>query len=151
MSRGRRRFSIERSRSAHCSVDQVLDRLLDATQWPAWQPEIVATSGPERVAIGDVVSGSARMLGFGVDGRSIALEVGNGVFEEDVVVGVSMKVRYEVRPDGDGCVVTHRLESMLPSGAMGRLLSFFLRRRLRQMQSKAVERLVAQSEAASRS
>ena len=124
-------------------------KLLDATDWPAWQPEIVSTAGPTRVAQGDVVAGSAQMLGFGVDGRSIALEVDENVFEEDVVVGVSMKVRYEVRPSPGGCVVVHRLESLLPSGPMGRLLSFFLRRRLRRMQATAVERLVAQSEAGS--
>lgn len=121
--------------------------LLDATTWPAWQPEIVATKGPTLVAEGDIVSGHARMLGFHVEGRSIAQEVGAGVFEEEVVVGVAMRVRYEVRPEPEGCRVTHRLESQLPSGLTGRLLSLFLRGRLRRMQKSAVERLVAQSEA----
>ena len=120
--------------------------LRDASKWPSWQPEIVATEGPSRVAPGDVVKGRARMLGFDVDGRSDAIEVGEGVFEEDVVVGVAMRVRYEVRPDPAGCVVIHRLESRLPSGVSGRLLAFFLRYRLRKMQKKAIERLVTQSE-----
>ena len=88
------------------------------------------------------------MLGFDVDGRSDALEVDEGIFEEDVVVGVAMRVRYEVRPDPAGCVVIHRLESRLPSGSFGRLLAFLLRYRLRKMQKKAIERLVAQSESA---
>ena len=137
--------------SARCSADEMMSRILDAGQWPAWQPEIVSTEGPARVAEGDVVSGRAKMLGFGVEGRSIALRADESTFEEDVVVGVAMRVRYEVRPQGDGCVVVHRIESSLPRGAMGRLLAFFLRGRLRRMQKMAVERLVAQSEAGSRS
>ncbi len=122
--------------------------LLDATSWPAWQPEIVATEGPKRVVVGDIVSGHARMLGFHVQGRSRALEVDESVFEEDVVVGVAMRVRYEVHPEGDGCRVVHRLESDMPRGLSGRLLSLFLRARLRRMQRTAIERLVAQSEVA---
>ena len=124
-----------------------MNHLLDATTWPAWQPEIVSTQGNRKVVAGDIVTGTARMLGFGVEGWSKAHEVEENVFEEDVVVGVGMKVRYEVRPDGDGCRVTHRLESNMPSGLSGRLLSAFLRGRLRKMQRTALERLVAQSEA----
>ena len=137
--------------AARCSVDEMMARLLDAGQWPAWQPEIVSTEGPARVQVGDIVSGRARMLGFGVEGRSVAVEVGEAAFEEDVVVGVALRVRYEVRPDPAGCLVVHRIESRLPEGMMGRLLAFFLRGRLRRMQKMAVERLVAQSEAGSRS
>ena len=122
--------------------------LLDSTAWPEWQPEIVATEGPKRVDRGDIVSGHAEMLGFHVQGRSRAVEVEEDVFEEDVVVGVAMRVRYEVHPEGNGCRVVHRLESEMPRGLSGRLLSLFLRGRLRRMQRTAVERLVAQSEAA---
>lgn len=125
-----------------------MTHLLDATTWPAWQPEIVTTEGPSKVVEGDLVSGTARMLGFNVEGRSVALRVEEQVFEEDVVVGVAMRVRYEVHPAGEGCRVVHHLESNLPTGVTGRLLSFFLRRRLKKMQRTAVERLVAQSEAA---
>ena len=120
--------------------------LLDATLWPSWQPEIVATEGPKRVAEGDIVSGHARMLGFHVEGRSRAVEVTEDVFEEDVVVGVAMRVRYEVYPEAGGCRVVHRLESQMPAGLTGRVLAFFLRGRLRRMQKSAVERLVTQSE-----
>ncbi len=139
---------IEKGLSAKCSPDEMMTYLLDATAWPSWQPEIVSTQGPERLKSGDVVSGHAEMLGFHVDGRSIALQVDENVFEEDVVVGVAMKVRYEVHPEEGGCRVVHRLESRLPGGIAGRLLSLFLRRRLRRMQSSAVAHLVAQSEAA---
>ena len=151
MTRARRTFTIETSMTAKCSVDDVMSRLLDASKWPAWQPEIIATEGPARVGRGDVVRGRARMLGFDVDGRSDALEVGEGVFEEDVIVGVSMRVRYEVRPESDGCLVIHQLESRLPAGVSGRLLAFLLRARLRKMQRTAIERLVTQSESASAS
>ena len=142
-----RSFIIEREAQARCSADLMMKHVLDATAWPAWQPEIVSTKGSKRVAEGEIVSGSARMLGFGVEGRSVALEVADDVFEEDVVVGVAMRVRYEVRPDGNGCRVTHRLESNMPTGLAGRLLSAFLRSRLKKMQKTALERLVAQSEA----
>lgn len=148
MRRRERTFVIEKGMPARCSAEQMMAYLLDATSWPAWQPEIVATEGPKRVDRGDMVTGHARMLGFHVQGRSLAVEVGDRVFEEDVVVGVAMRVRYEVHPDGDGCRVVHRLESEMPSGLTGRLLSLFLRGRLRRMQRTAVERLVAQSEVA---
>jgi hypothetical protein len=86
------------------------------------------------------------MLGFAVDGRGDAVAVGEHHFEEDVIVGVRMRVHYQVRPTPEGCVVSHRLESVLPQGVMGGVLSFFLRARLKRMQRVAVERLVAQSE-----
>lgn len=148
MGRHDRTFVTEKQMSARCSPDRMMGLLLDSTSWPEWQPEIVRTSGPRRVGRGDIVSGNARLLGFHVEGRSIAEQVEDDVFEEDVVVGVAMRVRYEVHADGSGCRVTHRLESRMPGGASGRLLSLFLRARLRRMQRSAVERLVAQSEAA---
>ena len=143
----RRSFAIERSVTVRSPAERVMGHLLDAGEWPAWQPEIISTQGPERIESGDVVSGRAQMLGFDVDGRSVAVEVSDGVFEEDVVVGVAMRVRYEVTPAPNGCVVTHRLESLLPGGVAGRLVAFLLRGRLRKMQRTAVERLAAQSEA----
>jgi hypothetical protein len=62
-----------------------------------------------------------------------------------------MTVRYEVRPSKDGCLVIHHLESRLPTGVSGRVLSLLLRARLKRMQKTALERLVAQSEAVSAS
>lgn len=122
--------------------------LLDPSTWPAWQPEITAAAGPAPLGEGDVVRGNARMLGFdGVEGRSVATSSGDKFFEEDVVVGIGMTIRYEVLPDGNGSVVVHRLESMLPAGPAGRLLSLMLRWRLRRLQRTALNRLAAQSEA----
>ena len=121
--------------------------ILDATSWPRWQPEIVSTEGPRRVSPGDVVRGHARMLGFHVEGHSTAADVARDGFEEDVIVGVRMRVRYQVTPDGDGARVTHRLTSELPRGIFGRILSFSLRWRLRAMQRAALRELVTQSEA----
>lgn len=147
MSQGSRTFVTEKGAPARCSPEQMMSYLLDATTWPAWQPEIVSTKGPRRVEEGDIVSGHARMLGFHVEGHSVAVEVADNVFEEDVVVGVAMKVRYEVHPHPDGCRVVHHLESQMPAGLTGRLLALFLRGRLRRMQKTSVERLVAQLEA----
>jgi hypothetical protein len=127
----------------------VIATILDPSTWPAWQPEIVSAAGPSRLERGGVVEGRARMLGFGVTGRSTAVEVGDLVFEEDVVVGVTMRLRFEVRPSSQGSVVTQRLTAELPGGFAGRLLGLLLRWRLRRMQRMALERLAAQAEGAS--
>lgn len=115
--------------------------------WPAWQPEIVETDGPERVDEGAVVRGRARMLGFDVQGHSTTRAVRPEVVEEDVIVGVHMVVRYELDEDEGGTTVTHRLELDPPRGVAGRLLALMLRRRLKRMQTTALRRLVLQAEA----
>jgi hypothetical protein len=134
------------TRLARCSPDAVLDRLLDPATWPAWQPEIVTASGPARLATGDAARGRARLLGFEVDGYSTAVDVASNAFEEDVVVGVRMHIRYELTPGPNGTVIAHRLTAVLPGGVAGRVLSWFLRRRLKGMQRQALERLAAQAE-----
>lgn len=124
-----------------------MSRVVTPSTWPAWQSEILATEGPQRVGPGDVVEGRARLLGFDVRGRSAAVEVDDRVFFEDVIVGVRMRIRYTVTPDGSGSVISHHMEADLPAGPLGRLLSVFLARRLRKMQSELLQRLCAQAEA----
>lgn len=124
-----------------------MDLILDPSSWPRWQPEIVATEGPARVASGDVVRGHATMLGFNVQGHSTAVETAPDVFVEDVIVGVRIRVTYATTPSGDGAVITHSLRSDLPTGIWGRVLSLFLRSRLRRMQRAALDELVRQAEA----
>jgi hypothetical protein len=142
-----RTFSLRRSARVAAHPDLVMGHVLDPSTWPAWQPEILSSDGPSPLSENDVVSGRAEMLGFvGVEGRSTATKVGEAVFEEHVVVGIGMRIRYEVQPDGEGAVITHHLESDLPRGVAGRMLSFLLRRRLRSLQRTALERLVLQSE-----
>ena len=123
-----------------------MDLILDPASWPRWQPEIVATEGPERLSPADVVRGRATMLGFNVQGHSTALEVAPDRFVEDVIVGVRMRVTYATAPSGDGATITHSLVSDLPTGLWGRVLSFFLRSRLRRMQRAALDELVRQAE-----
>ena len=126
----------------------VMSNLLDPETWPAWQPEIISSKGPSPLQKGDTVTGEARMLGFtGVEGRCAVVDAGDDFFEEDVVVGVGMRIRYEVKSDGTGSTVVHRLEADLPTGFSGRVLSFLLRRRLKRLQRTALERLAAQSQA----
>lgn len=124
-----------------------MDLILDPATWPRWQPEIVATEGPERLASSDVVRGRATMLGFNVQGHSTAIEVAPNTFVEDVIVGVRMRVTYVTAPSGEGATITHNLVSDLPTGLWGRVLSFFLRSRLRRMQRAALDELVRQAEA----
>ena len=141
------KFSIESQQVTRSSPDRVLGLILDPVSWPSWQPEIVTTRSP-RGADG-AVEGRARLLGFVVEGRSTPVSVGEAHFEEDVVVGVRMRVRYEVRPTSTGgATIVRRLNADLPGGFSGRILSFFLKRRLERMQSKVLDELVAQSELA---
>lgn len=115
--------------------------------WPRWQPEIVSTEGPQRLEEGDDVYGHAEMLGFRVEGSSKSAVVSTDAYEEDVIVGVRMRIRYEVgRDDAGRTVVTRTLSTLLPGGLAGRVLSFFLKRRLTRMQDGVVEELVRQAE-----
>jgi hypothetical protein len=120
--------------------------LLDSSRWPRWQPEIVTTVGPERVETGDVVRGHADLLGFGVAGRAAIEDVGANALTEDVLVGVRMRVTYEVRSEKGGCLVRSKIVTEAPTGLSGRVLGLLLRRRLRSMQRTALERLARLSE-----
>ena len=96
---------------------------------------------------GDVARGKAHMLGFHVDGHATAVDVGGSYIEQDVIVGIRMGIRYEVKPIEGGAMITHTLNAQMPSGISGRILAVFLRRRLRWLQRTALENLVLQSEA----
>ena len=142
-----RKLTIEVSRPVRCDPDAVMDLVRDPKTWPRWQPEIVSTEGPAPLQEGDDVYGHAEMLGFRVEGHSKSVAVAGGAYEEDVIVGVRMRIVYEVTADGSGTtVVTRRLSALLPGGFAGRVLSFFLRRRLTRMQNGVVEELVRQAE-----
>lgn len=143
------RFHIEKSALVRAERERVSELLMRPVTWPSWQPEILLTTGPDRVQVGSVVNGRASMMGFEVDGKNETLEVEEGTVTHEVVVGVGMRVTYEVSEEAGGVRITHRLMSDLPRGPAGRLLSFFLRARLRKMQRNVLENLVAQLEAPS--
>jgi hypothetical protein len=134
-------------RVARCRPDVVIRELLDASRWPQWQPEIVATVGPERVHVGDIVRGHADLLGFGVAGQAAIEEVPDDGLVEDVLVGVRMKVTYQVEPRGADSLVRATIVTEAPTGISGRVLGFLLRRRLRRMQRTALDRLTRLAEA----
>lgn len=142
----RRTYEISDTRAATCSPERIVQVLRDPKTWPEWQSEIVTTSGSSPLHSGDEVEGRAQLLGFEVDGRSRTIEANRASFVEDVIVGVRMRVEYDVRPGPDGATVTRRLTAYLPGGISGRVLSFFLTRRLRAMQKGVLEALVAQAE-----
>ena len=138
---------MEVSRAARCEPRAVIDLVRDPSTWPTWQPEILSTEGPERLEPDDDVYGHASMLGFRVEGHSKSIVATDDVYEEDVVVGVRMRISYRAAPDARGnTVVTRTLVAELPGGLAGRVLSFFLRRRLTRMQNGVVEELVRQAE-----
>ncbi|MGH2806541.1 MAG: SRPBCC family protein [Actinomycetota bacterium] len=138
-------FEISHSRDADCSPDLLIKRILDPATWPEWQPEILSTEASGPLAQGSTVNGRARLLGFVVDGRSTTAATGDHYHEEDVIVGVRMRVHYEVEETPRGARVTRRLTAYLPGGFSGRVLSFFLKRRLRSMQVGVLESLVDQA------
>lgn len=140
-------MTIEVSRVARCEPEAVLELVRDPKTWPRWQPEIVSTEGPAPLNEGDDVYGHAEMLGFDVEGHSKTVSVTADAYEEDVIVGVRMRITYEMSRDASGrTVVTRRLSALLPGGLAGRILSFFLKRRLTRMQNGVVEELVRQAE-----
>jgi Polyketide cyclase / dehydrase and lipid transport len=147
----RRSFVTESHREIASPPEVLLNTILAPATWPRWQSEILSTNGNERLSTGDVVSGRARLLGFEVDGSSTAIEIQDSSYEQDVIVGVKMRVRYEINPSSNGAVVKHRLASDLPAGVSGRVLSFFLTRRLRRMQRDLLKGLAAQTESVERS
>ena len=141
----------ESHREIESPPEVLLNTILAPATWPRWQSEILTTTGTDRLSTGDVVTGRARLLGFEVDGSSTAIEIEDSSYEQDVIVGVKMRVRYEISPSSDGAVVKHRLASDLPAGVSGRVLSFFLTRRLKKMQRDLLEGLAAQTESVERS
>ena len=118
------------------SAAAVVAQLRDPSTWPAWQAEISRAAGPAPLNDGDHVVGDARMLGFAVGGRADVVAAGDHTVEHDVIVGIRMNVRYTLEPGDDGWVLTHRLTAELPRGLSGRVLSVFLKRRLRRMQRR---------------
>lgn len=113
--------------------------------WPEWQSEIVAVDGSQILDEGDVVDGDARLLGFDVTGRSTVLKVAGDAFEEDVIVGVRMRVSYRVTPTASGSTITHRIKADLPSGIAGSVLSLLLGWRLKRMQKSLLAALSEQA------
>lgn len=135
------RFRTSRSVRTVASPARLLALIGDASTWPDWQPEILSAAGARELAPGDSVLGDAKMLGFRVAGRADITNVGPSSLEQDVIVGIRMKVRYEAAPAGDGAFLTHTLEAEMPTGVSGRVLALFLRYRLRRMQTKLLENL----------
>jgi hypothetical protein len=58
---------------------------------------------------GDLVRGHADLLGFGVAGQAAIEDVEGRSFTEDVLVGVRMRVSYEVLDDDGGCKVKAKI------------------------------------------
>lgn len=140
-------FVTSRSKATGCSPDAVLDLVRRPATWPDWQMEIVSAEGPEVLEVGDVATGHASMLGFNVHGQAVAQHSTPDTFRHFVVVGVGMTVSYDVQETANGAILTHTIESALPTGPLGALLSFFLKRRLKRMQARLIDELVAQAEA----
>lgn len=139
-------FETESSQSISVSPERVRERIEAWESWPEWQSEILETEQPRWLEPHQVVHGKARLLGFDVHGRSLTLQANEKGFEQDVVVGVRMSVRYSVEGAGGGSVVTHRLRADLPGGLAGAVLSVLLSRRLKKMQTDLLKNLKAQLE-----
>jgi hypothetical protein len=141
----RKTLSLARSKVADAHPEAIMALLLDPSSWPRWQPEIGSAEGPRPLSTGDVATGRANMLGFRVLGRSTTLDASDDFFEQDVIVGVRMRIRYEVERSGETSLITHKLDCDLPSGILGRILSFFLVPRLKRLQETALDQLASRS------
>jgi Polyketide cyclase / dehydrase and lipid transport len=141
-----RTFVIESHRVTSSGPDEVMSLILDPASWSSWQSEIVVAEGPKQAGSGSVARGRARLLGFAVHGHSTAVEVEPATYDHDVIVGVRMRVRYRVDETENGTLITHRMSADLPGGLSGRLLSLFLRGRLRRLQKRALANLARRSE-----
>jgi hypothetical protein len=134
-------WSTSSTREVAAAPADVARLIRDASTWPEWQPEITKSSGSAELGPGDVVQGDAEMLGFKVAGRADIRSADTSAVDQDVIVGIRMRVTYEFSSTANGTAITHRLEAELPRGMSGRLLSLFLRSRLRRMQRKLLENL----------
>jgi len=142
-------LSYTSSKKTKAPLVALMHRIARPHTWPDWQAEIVAMEGPEQVATGDIVHGTAKLLGFHVVGNSYMTAVDDSSLSEDVIVGVRMRIHYEVTDSGSERIVTRRIEATLPRGLSGRVLTFLLRRRLVKMQERLLDDLVGQAEAGS--
>jgi hypothetical protein len=145
----RRTLEIRRSLVTSSAPEVLYRHIIDPMTWPQWQSEILSVEDHGPLVTGDVTRGEADLLGFEVHGHSTATEVTAARFEEEVIVGVRMRIRYDVRAEGTGTVVNHHIVADLPGGACGSVLSLFLKWRLRRMQRTALEGLARQSEGTS--
>lgn len=136
-----RTFVTEETRLIRATPDVVIAQLRSPDSRAKWQSEIVRLTGPDGLSVGDSVEGVADMLGFLVEGQATTTELARDHYEEDVIVGVRMRIRFEVAPDGDGVLVKHTLTSKLPGGLSGRVLSALLKGRLRKMQRDSLANL----------
>lgn len=141
-----RSFETESSTAISAPAEQIRTRIAAWETWPQWQSEILETEQPRWAEPREIVHGKARLLGFDVHGRSLTTVSDSTRFEQDVVVGVRMRVLYSIEQRDDACVVTHRLSADLPGGLAGRALSIVLARRLRKMQVDLLTRLKSQLE-----
>ena len=148
MERGRSHYRIQDHVDTRASKNRVMDLVLSPRTWPRWQAEIKTIEGPDRIEDGDQVSGDAELVGYRVQGRSDAHVVDDGLFIEDVIVGVRMVITYEVKNTPSGTRITRTLEADLPRGILGNVLSVVLRAKLRKMQKRLLEELASQAEAA---
>src|SRR5687767_4598966 len=140
----RREFSLKASRGSSAPPNAIMARLARPATWPDWVPEITSTESEPVVGAGDDVEGLAEMLGFRVNGRARVTEVTGTRFVQDVVIGVRIVASYEVEASGQGSIIHHELLVSAPRGPAGRILTFFLRGRLRAMQKRLLHNLSSQ-------
>jgi hypothetical protein len=134
-------WSTSSTRFVRARRQKIVGTIRDANSWPEWQPEITRSSGESVLNAGDIVQGDAEMLGFKVAGRADITFADRNAFEQDVMVGIRMRVVYGFTEVADGTAVTHELLAELPRGLSGRILSLFLRCRLRRMQQRLLDNI----------
>src|SRR3712207_4805235 len=88
-------WSTSSTRVIESETAEVAAMIRDALAWPEWPPESTRSAVPREFDAGDVVQGDAEMLGVKVAGRADITGACRVAMEQDVIVGIRMKVRYE--------------------------------------------------------
>jgi hypothetical protein len=118
--------------------------LADLSSRPTWLAELRRVDAPSGPAVvGTRFTGESSLLFHDFAGASEVVTATPGrALEEHVVLGAHMVSRWTLDHDGASTTrVTHVIEIDFPTGPLGRLERWLLRRRLAQLQRRSLRAL----------
>ncbi len=138
-----RPLKVTRSARLDASTDAAYSFLADGRRRPDWLRELAWTDAPAReLKQGDRFRGRTSLLLHSFLGESTVVRADPGhALVEEVVIGARFTSTWEVRPDGAGTSLSHAIEVDFPSGPLGLIARWILRRRLAVMQRHSLSAL----------
>jgi len=142
-----RPLKLARTARLEVPADAAYAMVADGQRRPGWLRELAWTDAPDRpLQQGDRFRGGTSLLRHDFLGESAVVRAEPGVaLVEEVMVGARFTSTWEFAPDGQGTTVSHVLELDFPSGPLGGLARWILRRRLVAMQRSSLTALAARS------